>query len=90
MTQALMKWDFKKKGVYKGPTNARDAKTHDQSSHAVLVVGYGVENGVEYYTIKNSWWVDWGDGGYGKIKRSLFESFCYPIEKGLRVGTTPE
>ena len=38
--------------------------------HAVTAVGYGTEDGQDYYLVRNSWGADWGDRGYVKIGRN--------------------
>merc|ERR1719162_224559 len=35
--------------------------------HGVLVVGWGTDNGDEYWRIKNSWAASWGDAGFIKL-----------------------
>merc|ERR1712046_107196 len=41
--------------------------------HAVKVVGWGVENGVKYWKIANSWNPYWGEKGYFRIRRGTNE-----------------
>lgn len=35
--------------------------------HAVAMVGYGNENGKDYWLVRNSWGSGWGDRGHIKI-----------------------
>uniref|UniRef100_A0A5B6YKB2 Putative cysteine protease Cp1 n=1 Tax=Davidia involucrata TaxID=16924 RepID=A0A5B6YKB2_DAVIN len=56
---------FYKQGVY---TSNNCGTTPMDVNHAVLAVGYGVQNGVPYWLIKNSWGEDWGDNGYFKME----------------------
>ena len=38
-------------------------------NHACAVVGYGTEDGLDYWIVKNSWGSVWGDNGYFRIAR---------------------
>lgn len=51
--------------------------------HAVKLVGWGVEDGVDYWLLANNWNSDWGEDGYFKIVRGVDE--C-GIESGIVAG----
>lgn len=63
-----------------------------QLDHAVVAVGYGTENGVDYWLVRNSWGTEWGEEGYIKMQRNVQSTntgkcgiammASYPVKKG--------
>jgi cathepsin B len=56
-----------KSGVYKHVSGSM------LGGHAIKIMGWGVENGEDYWLVANSWNEQWGDNGYFKIARGTNE-----------------
>ncbi len=80
-------FQFYKSGVIKnadkyGQKLPKKDQCGDKLDHAVLLVGYGSQDGVDYWKVKNSWSDTWGDlGGYVLIERSS-ENVCGVLTGG--------
>jgi len=59
--------------TYKSGVYTKGASAKALGGHSVKIVGYGVQNGVKYWTVANSWNSQWGNGGFFKIRRGTNE-----------------
>lgn len=71
-------FQFYSSGVYDDPSCGLNL------DHGVVAVGYGTENGKDYWLVRNSWGSSWGDQGYIKIARGdnrcgVSQEASYPI-----------
>lgn len=61
-------------GIYEDTTGDMDIV------HDISVVGYGVEDGVKFWTVRNSWGSHWGEEGFFRVVRGVnnlnIESAC--------------
>ena len=51
-----------------------------EGGHAVLIVGWKIIDGKEYWIILNSWGTEWGDHGFGYVEKDetkmMLEAYC--------------
>ena len=64
-------WSSYESGIFDGCSYA-DNITLD---HAIMVIGYGTENGTDYWTVRNSWAPSWGELGYIRLAKPK-EAHC--------------
>jgi len=58
-------WHSYESGIYSGCNS-----TNPDINHAVVLEGYGEENGVKYWLVRNSWSANYGEKGYIRILRT--------------------
>ncbi|KAG6586950.1 papain-like cysteine protease C1 [Phytophthora cinnamomi] len=79
--QVVSDFRFYKSGVYESTECHSGEK---DVNHAVLAVGYGVEDGKNHWIVKNSWGAEWGMDGFFQIARGsnmcgLADCASYPV-----------
>jgi C1A family cysteine protease len=67
LTFFIFCYDHEKNNIYRGDMNYERTRIPDM--HAIMIIGYGDENGTNFWTIRNSWGYEWGQDGYGRIAR---------------------
>ncbi|CDW82961.1 cysteine protease [Stylonychia lemnae] len=45
-------------------------------NHAVIIIGYGLDKGLEYWIIKNQYGTRWGERGFARIKMQNGQGIC--------------
>ena len=58
------------KAIYRPPPGAVP-----QENHAVLLVGYDNDNDPPFWLARNSWGIEWGDGGLFRVRWPATDQF---------------
>lgn len=76
-------WQLYSNGIYNPSEQACDSSITSMD-HGVILVGYGSEDGLDYWIIRNSWGDDWGENGYIRLGRGhnacgVANAAIYPV-----------
>jgi hypothetical protein len=59
--------------------------TWEKVDHSILIVGWGEENGVKYWTCMNTWGATWGEHGFFRILRGKNECSIESMGDVMRI-----
>jgi cathepsin L len=88
---AASNWGLYRSGIF----DDFDKTEHYDINHAVVLEGYGTdaETGQDYWLVRNSWGVLWGENGYIRLKRTDPTGFFFSRdryeEKHCKMDVTP-
>lgn len=65
--------DWQQYKTWQNPIYHRSKTAKFGGGHAVRIIGWGTENGEDYWLIANSWGTGFREGGFFKMRRGINE-----------------